>query len=315
MAKIHIRYQSKGDVPANLAEFYSPIDPAKPDGPYVWSGFEPDPDGFALVNASKLQAELARLQADARRKDATLARFKKSDSDDLYSQEELSSMAAAITRVAELEGKVVNPDELRKQVAAELNRQFEAESKQLKAQLEAAKKESGHYQNQYVDKIRRTEAAAALAGFRPKKGLEEIAVERFMRDLDIVGQDDEATGFKSFGSRVKGQSGHRLNANGEPMSPREYAKEFVKSFGEMFEPSDSSTGTGHTGGGGGGGGAGANPPGGGKKGSGRFMMKQSEVLSNVGAYRDQLARTPKNDFLQIVNDQGQVVDARPGQGS
>lgn len=308
--KLRIRYTKKADVPAQFAQFYSPVDENDPDGVQMFSAFEPDPDGFALVNASKTQAELAKIQRDKQRQDATLAKFRKPNSTDLWTPEDIERLVQAEARLAELDGKTPDLDAIRKQVAADVSKEWTGKVTTAQQQLEAERKAAQAYRDMLRDTIRTNTATAALGDLRPKKGLAELAIERFAREIDLEEQAVEGSAVPRFVPRVRGPNGYRVDANGMPIDPKVFAKtEFLRSYGELFEPTDSRNGTGAAGSGGGGG----NNPRQGSKSSGRFTMTQDEMLRDTGAYRDRLRAVPATDALQITDQDGNVVREIPGQ--
>lgn len=311
--KIFIRYSARADLPKGMEAFYSPVDPNDPDGAHMWDGFEPDTGGLAIANVAKLQQDIKRLTADKARADQFAAKYRKKDSTDTYTPEEIEQLVQIAAQHAEDRGKTVDLDKIRKEVAAEIKGQSDQQVKAVQAQLETERKSTGYYRDRYRDRIRMTEAAAALAGLRPKAGLSELALERFARELDLEEYDTE-DGQKDFRTRVKGPNGHRINAKGEPIQPKEHAEgEFVRQYAELFEPRDRQSGTGlsdtRNGNNAGNNGAGAG------KGSGRFVMKQTDMLADTGAYRKQLQSVPKTDFLHIIGADGKIVDVRPGMGA
>ncbi len=310
--KLHVRYPSRGEVPKGHEDQYSPIDETKPDGPQIWTGFEPDPDGYALVNASKLNADLARLQADKVRADATNARYRKGNSKELWTPEEIAALEQMRGEYEALRGKVPDADAIRRQTAAELTQQHAVALKALETRLQSEGEVTSWWRQEHEQMMRQQAARAALSALpRPKKGLENIPVDLLARDIELVGTPVDGDERRlRYSPRIKGPNGPRVNARGEPISPEEYAKsEFIRVYGEMFEATDQRNGTGARGSDGG------NMPRQpqGSKGSGRFQLKQSDVLQDVGKLREGLKTVPKTDMLQIVDDAGQIVDARQGE--
>ena len=307
--KLRIRYATKADLPKGFEAFYSPVDENNADGQQMFSGFESDPDGYALTNASQLQRDLKKLNADKARADQTLSRYRKPNSTDLRTPEEIEELERQAAELAELRGKTPDIDSIRKAAAAEVKQQMEAQLRALNAQLESERKAKAFYNERYKERIRMTEASQAMLGMQALPGLEEVALDRFAREIDLEEFDTEE-GMKDYRSRIKGPNGHRIDAQGNPIAPSAYAKtEFRKKYASMFAPSDESVGTGHQG-------TKQKPPTGGGaagKGSGKFQMKSTDLLKNVGAYRDMLKTIPKDDFLQVVDDSGAIVDTKPGQ--
>lgn len=310
MPKILIRYKSSSEIPKGFEDMYRPVDDAKPDGPQIWDGFEPDPDGYAVTQAGKTQAELARLRKAQERQQAALDRYKKKDQDDLWTPEEIEQAVQAAAQLAEIQGKQVDVADLRKQIAADIGAQFQQKERAIQAQLESTGKRASHFEEAYKQVILRNTATAALAKLpRPKKGLEEIAVDRFARELELEAIDQDG-GFPQYVPRVRGPNGHRIDANGEPIPPDRYAEsEFGRAFAELFEPAERRNGTGT----GTGDQAGRQTGTTGRQGSGRYQIRQSETLSDTGRYRDLIKSTPDSDFVQVLDDQGKVIATRPGE--
>lgn len=327
MKKFHIRYAKKADIPADRVEYYQPLNPAEPDGAHIWSGFEPDPDGFALVKAGDLQRQLLAATNDATRRNQQLQGYRKKKDDDkseLYSPEEIEAAFAEIARLKEAAGKQPNAEDLRKQIHTELSTQFTTKERGHATVLEALRAELGFYRDAYKSGKGRALAAELMHHLpKVKPGLETVALDLLVQDIlfEDVPPTEGKNKYVDYEPRMRGPNGFRLDSNtGKPIDPKAYATgDFLRQYGQMFEPRQGTNGTGvqnspHGGGGGGGGGQGG---GDGKwKGSGNHKMKRSEMVNDVGAYQRKLKSVPQGDFLQIVNDgDGVVAGEVPGQAA
>src|SRR5688572_22227849 len=328
-SKFFIRYAKKADVPADRVAFYQPINPNEPDGPQIWSAFEPDPDGFALIKAGDLQRQLKEHETTSTRRNQQLQAYRKNKGDEkseLYSPDEIEQMVQQLAQLKEAAGKQVNVDDLRKQVHAELQAQFATKEKGHSTVLDTVRKELGWYRDQYKTGKRRGLASELMHYLpKPKPGLEEVALNLLMQEIDFedVAPAEGKNPFIDYAPRMRGPNGFRLDSNtGQPIDPKAHVTgEFLRQYGQMFEPRTGTNGTGvqNSNNAPGGGGGGQGGQGGGKgKGSGKFTMKRSEVSQDAGAYGRMLKSVPSGDYLQIVDDvagsptNGQVIESMQG---
>lgn len=317
--KIHIRYAKKSELPKGLEQLYGPVDPAEPDGPHIFSAFEADPDGYALLNVSQTNAELKALRtakADKDRQDKVLAKYRKQGTTELWSPEEIASLEQKIAEMTATLGKTPDVEKLTKQLAEQYEKQWEAKVKGASTMTEREKARADFYRDQYRNRLRATAAAEALQGLQAKDGLADIALDTFANHIELEEVKPKTDdGFPDFAPRVRGKDGsYRVNAKGEPITPREFAEgEFVRQRAELFKPRDGKAGTGFPGSGAGGGGGGQGGGGGDPKhGSGKFKIKRSEMLQDGGAFRRLREQAPSTDMVQVLNEDGSLDSVIPG---
>jgi len=224
---LRARFAKLSDVPADLKALYKAEDKAKGDDSPAVLDVEGS-DGFSLVNAGALLAQVTKAQADYKRANEKLQRYKRGgdeNPDALWEPDEISALATRLAEAESSRGKPQDSDTIQKRIAAEVA----AALKPLQAKLADSEKNGQTLRSRFEQALldRDVDASLAEAGILPQ--YLPLLRPHVRGALAIEEAGD------GLHTRVRGENGegYRLSINGNagapmPLKPTDYVRDTVR---------------------------------------------------------------------------------------
>lgn len=262
------RYAKLSDVPQDLRSLYRAENKTAGDDSPAILDVEAV-DGLGLVNQAALMAQVTKAQADFRRANDRLQRYKKGGDENpeaLWEPDEITDLAAKLAELNSATGKPTDAAAMQQKIAEAVA----AATKPLQSKLSVAEKAAQQTKARWEQAIldRETNAALAEAGVLPQY------LPLMRQHLRSVLAAEEAG--DTVHTRVRGETGDgyrmAVRASGamEPVSPAEFVRDVVRTQYPICFVGDGASG------------AGVNSNGSRSGGQPKFRITASELAKDTG---------------------------------